>query len=284
MPGRGEISLGARFVLLAVLSLILMVVDQRQDHLSRVREVLSLAVYPIRVVVDLPFSAWRTIATAASDRSEMIRENERLRDQLLLAQNRLQGLYALERENERLRELLDSYEELGEERVLIAEILSVDLDYRQRFVINRGKVDGVYVGQPLLDADGVVGQVVSVSTMTSEALLITDADHAIPVTIERTGLRTIAEGTGDSGQLRLPYLTNSADVVTGDRIVTSGLGDRFPAGRPVGIIEEFASRPGQNFAHVTASPVAALDTDQEVLLVWHEERGDGEEPAAEVLE
>ncbi|HUF71946.1 MAG TPA: rod shape-determining protein MreC [Gammaproteobacteria bacterium] len=281
MPGRGEISLGARFVLLAAVSLTLMVVDHRQDHLSRVRQLLTLAVYPLHAVVDLPFTTWSSLASAVSDRREMIRENERLKTQLVIAQYRLQGLNALARENQRLRELLDSYEELDEDRVLIAEILSVDLDhYSQRFIINRGSVDGVYPGQPLLDADGVVGQVESVSRMTSEALLITDADHAIPVAIERTGLRTIAEGTGDSNLLRLPYLTNSADVVKGDRLVTSGLGDVFPAGRPVGIIEEFVMRPGQNFAHVTARPVAALDRDQEVLLVWHDVGEGHVEPAA----
>lgn len=275
MPGRGEISLGARFVLLAIVSLTLMVVDHRQNHLSRVREYLSLAVYPIHVVVDLPFRVWHSLTSAVSGRAEMLRENDRLRSQLVIAQYRLQELHSLERENERLRELLDSYEDRSEERVLVAEILSVDLEhYRQRFIINRGSADGVYVGQPLLDADGVVGQVESVSVMTSEALLITDADHAVPVAIERTGLRTIAEGTGDSSQLRLPYLTNSADVVKGDRIVTSGLGDVFPAGRPVGIIEEFVPRPGQNFAHVTARPVAALDRHQEVLLVWNDVRND----------
>jgi rod shape-determining protein MreC len=280
MPGRGDISLGARFVLLAVVSLVLIFVDHRQDHLSRVRELLSLAVYPINVVVDLPFRTWHSLTSAVTDRSEMLSENERLKNQLVIAQYSLQKLHALERENERLRELLDSYEQRGEERVLVAEILSVDLDpYSQRFVINRGSADGVYVGQPLFDADGVVGQVESVSVMTSEALLITDADHAVPVRIERTGLRTFAEGTGDSSQLRLPYLTNSADVVKGDRIVTSGLGDVFPEGRPVGVIEEFVQRPGQNFAHVTAKPAAALDRDQEVLLVWNDVRG-GQEPGA----
>jgi rod shape-determining protein MreC len=275
MPGRSEISLGARFIVLAVASLTLMVVDHRQDHLARVRELLSLAVYPIHVVVDLPFRTWHSMASAVSDRVEMIRENDRLESQLVIAQYRLQSMHALEMENERLRELLDSYEERSEERVLVAEILSVDLEhYRQRFVINRGSADGVYVGQPLLDADGVVGQIESVSVMTAEALLITDADHAVPVAIERNGLRTIAEGTGDSSQLRLPYLTNSADVVEGDLIVTSGLGDVFPAGRPVGVIEEFIPRPGQNFAHVTARPVAALDRHQEVLLVWNDEPSD----------
>jgi rod shape-determining protein MreC len=171
-----------------------------------------------------------------------------------------------------LRDLLAASEELREDRVLIAEILSVDLDpYRQRFVINRGSADGVYVGQPLLDANGVVGQVEAVSAMTSEALLITDLDHAVPVAVERNGIRTIAEGTGDSTLLRLTNLPNSAQVRPGDRLVTSGLGGVFPSGRPVAIVEEFTQRPDQNFAYVTARPVSELDRDQEVLLVWNEQ-------------
>ena len=177
----------------------------------------------------------------------------------------------LQPDRDRLRELLAASEELREDRVLIAEILSVDLDpYRQRFIINRGSADDVYVGQPLLDADGVVGQVEAVSAMTAEALLITDVDHALPVAIERNGVRTIAEGTGDSTLLRLTNLPNSADVRPGDRLVTSGLGGVFPSGRPVAVVEEFVRRPDQNFAYVTARPVSELDRDQEVLLVWNE--------------
>jgi len=283
MPGRGELSLGARFVLLAVLALILIVVDHRQDHLSRVRDVLALAVYPIQVAVDLPFKTWQTMTTAVSDRRDLMSENERLARQLVIAQYRLQNLNDLEMENDRLRQLLDTYDEVSEDRVLIAEILSVDLEhYRQRFVINRGSADDVYIGQPLIDADGVVGQVESVSMMTSQALLITDPDHSVPVAIERTGLRTFAEGTGDSTLLRLPYLTNSDDVVPGDRLVTSGLGGVFPSGRPVAIINEFVQQPDQNFAYVTARPVSALDRDQEVLLVWHQD-AEASEDASELL-
>lgn len=283
MPGRGELSLGARFVLLAALALILIVVDHRQDHLSRVRDVLALAVYPIQVAVDLPFKTWQTMTTAVSDRRDLMSENERLARQLVIARYRLQNLNDLEMENDRLRQLLDTYDEVSEDRVLIAEILSVDLEhYRQRFVINRGSADDVYVGQPLIDADGLVGQVESVSMMTSQALLITDPDHSVPVAIERTGLRTFAEGTGDSTLLRLPYLTNSDDVVPGDRLVTSGLGGVFPSGRPVAIINEFVQQPDQNFAYVTARPVSALDRDQEVLLVWHQD-AEASEDASEFL-
>lgn len=284
MQGRGEISPGARFVLLAALALALIVVDHRQDQLSRVREILSLAVHPIYVVVDFPFNVWQSITGSFSDRRSLTTENARLRRQVVISQYRLQDLNVLEMENNRLRGLLDSYEEVSEGRVMIAEILSTDLEhYRQRFIINRGSTDDVEVGQPLLDADGVVGQVESVSAMTSQALLITDPDHALPVAIERTGVRAIAEGTGDSSQLRLNNLTNSADVVLGDRLVTSGLGGIFPSGRPVAIIDGFTQRPEQNFAYVTARPISELDRNQEVLLVWKDDRGVGDE-SVEILE
>jgi rod shape-determining protein MreC len=143
--------------------------------------------------------------------------------------------------------------------------------------LNRGLADDVYVGQALLDADGVVGQVVEVGPLTSEAILITDADHAVPVAVNRNGLRTIALGTGDSSRLRLPYLTNSADIDVGDLLVSSGLGGGFPSGYPVGRVIEVRIRPGQSFAEVIAEPVSELDRDQEVLLVWIDE----DEPVAE---
>jgi len=273
ISGRSEVSLGARGVLLAVLALILMIVDHHQDHLTRVRELLSLALYPLNVAVDLPYRTWHSLSEAVADRGDLLQENTDLKRRLTIAEYRLQNLTALELENDRLRDLLDTSSELGEDRVLVAEIMAVDLEYRQRIVINRGSVDDVCVGQPLLDAGGVVGQVERVSPMTSEALLITGVDHAIPVAIERNGLRTTAHGSGDSGELRLPFLTNNADVEVGDRLVTSGLGGIFPAGRPVGIIKSIEQRPNESFAEVTARPVASLDRDQEVLLVWNESSG-----------
>jgi rod shape-determining protein MreC len=261
--------MGARFLLLSLVCLSLMLLDQREHHLARVRQALSVVVYPVRVLVDLPFSAWRATQTTFADRETLIAENESLKRERLNAEFRLQRLAALEMENARLRELLDSTARVGS-RALIAEILAVDLDpYRQRFDLNRGLVDGVYVGQALLDAQGVVGQVVRVGPLTSEAVLITDADHAVPVSVNRNGLRTIAVGTGDSGRLRLPYLTNNADIEVGDLLVSSGLGGVFPAGYPVGRVVEVRLRPDQAFAEVLAAPVAALDRDREVLLVWN---------------
>ncbi len=265
---RGGVGNGLRFLVLASISVTLMLLDHHQQHLSRVREALSVAVYPVKVAVDFPFNVWNVVSDAITERRTLVEENIRLKREQLETSFRLQRLASLEAENARLRELLDSSSKL-ESRALVAEILAVDLDpYKQRFSLNRGLLDGVYVGQALLDANGLVGQIVRVGPLTAEALLISDPDHAVPVTVNRNGLRTIAVGTGDSRRLRLPYLTNNADIEVGDLLVSSGLGGVFPAGYPVGRVVEVKQQPGQSFAEVTAEPMSKLDRDREVLLVW----------------
>jgi len=261
--------MGARFLLLSLVCFSLMILDYRDQHVERIREALSVVVYPLRLLVDLPFRGWASVRTNFATREALAAENEELKRERLNAEFRLQRLAALETENARLRELLDSQARVGS-RALVAEILAVDLDpYRQRFNLNRGLVDGVYEGQALIDAQGIVGQTVRVGPFTAEALLITDADHALPVSVNRNGIRTIAYGTGDTGKLRLPNLTNNADVEVGDLLVSSGLGGVFPAGYPVGRITEVTRRPDQKFADVWAEPASALDRDREVLLVWN---------------
>jgi rod shape-determining protein MreC len=268
LMGRGNVPLGLRFLLISIVSASLMLLDHREEHLARIRQALSLVVYPIQVGVDLPFAGWRLASRALTDQSALLEENSQLRSERLAVDVRLQRLAALEAENDRLRAMLDSSARVSD-RVLGVEILAVDLDpYRQRFTINRGLNDGVYIGQALLDAEGVVGQIVHVDLMTSEVVLISDADHALPVAINRNGLRTIVVGTGDSSRLRLPYLTNSADIEPGDLLLSSGLGGIFPSGYPVGRVLEVRRRPGQSFAEVIAEPAALLDRDREVLLVW----------------
>lgn len=276
--GRAAASLGLRFLSLSIVSLLLMFLDHRDDHLVRIRQVFSVVVYPVQMAVDLPFEMWRWATDSLADRSRLLDENSELKSEQFEYDARLQRMDALEAENIRLRAMLDSSARVSD-RVLVAEILAVDLDpYRQRFSINRGLGDGVYVGQALLDANGVVGQIVGVEIFTSEAVLISDADHAVPVSVNRNGLRTIAVGTGDSGRLSLPYLTNSADIEVGDLLVSSGLGGVFPSGYPVGRVLAVQRRPGQSFAEVVAEPAAELDRDREVLLVWTaDDVGAGEE-------
>lgn len=271
--GRTDVPLGLRFVLLALVCVSAMLLDHREDHLSRVRQALSVVVYPIQMLVDLPFEFFAWSRSSITERSSLIAENEQLTRALLDSKFRLQQLDALKVENARLRTLLESTAKFDNRR-LVAEILSIDLDpFRQRFVLNRGLQDHVFVGQAILDREGVVGQVVSVGQWSAEAVLITDADHAIPVVVNRNSLRTIAVGTGDQSRLRLPYLTNSADIAVGDLLVSSGLGEVFPAGYPVGRVVEIQTRPGQPFADVIAEPVSDFDRDQEVLLVFSDDDG-----------
>jgi rod shape-determining protein MreC len=280
--GRSGFSAGVRFLLLAIVCIALMLLDRREQHLVRVRQALSVVVHPVRVAVDLPFSTWANLRETFAARDALIEENRQFRRERLETESRLQRLEALERENARLRLLLDSTARLGS-RALVAEILSVDLDpYRQRLDLNRGLVDDVFVGQALIDAQGVIGQVVRVGPLTSEAVLITDADHAVPVSVNRNGLRTIAVGTGDSDRLRLPYLTNNADIAVGDLLISSGLGGVVPAGYPVARVLEVERRPDQPFAEIIAEPASSLDRDREVLLVWNspEEAPHAAEPAA----
>ena len=279
--GRSGFSMGARFLLLAIACIALMLLDRREQHLVKVRDALSVVVYPVRVAVDLPSKAWYSLRDTFAARDTLIAENQHFRRQHLETEARLQRLESLERENARLRELLDSKARVAS-RTLVAEILGVDLDpYRQRFDLNRGFYHGVYVGQALIDAQGVVGQVVRVGPLTSEAVLITDADHAVPVSVNRNGLRTIAVGTGDSGRLRLPYLTNNANIVIGDLLISSGLGGVFPAGYPVGRVTDIELRQDQAFAEIVAEPASSLDRDREVLLVWNDpDEGPGEEAPA----
>lgn len=282
IPGRGQMSLGPRFVLLAVIALALMVVDHKQQHLERVRDVLALAVSPIQIAVDMPFRAWYAMTDSLTERDALIAENQRLRVENRENRFRLQTLEALQRENQRLKALERSLDDLPDQPMLSAEIMNIDLDNRQHFRINRGATDGVYVSQPLLDVDGIVGQVTRVHDFQAEAMLITDAAHRIHVTNLRSEARTIAEGMGDTNLLRLPYLTNEADVRVGDVLVASGMGGVFPRGRPVAVVESVVWQPGFDFADVIARPVSSLDRERELVLVWPQQLAEAPaSPAAE---
>ena len=261
-------SLGTRMMLMALLSVALMVLDHRQSHLETVRDALSVAVYPIRVLVDMPSASFGWTRERLAERSRLVAENRDLRIESLRLRARMQQLATLEAENARLRSLMESPARLAN-RVQVAEILAVDLDpYRHRIALNRGAHAGVYAGQALLDAEGIVGQVVQVNPLGAEAILISDPSHATPVELNRNGLRTVALGMGDITRLDLPFLPNSADIRIGDLLTTSGLGDAFPAGYPVARVTRVERRPGEPFARIEAEPTAALNRTRQVLLVW----------------
>lgn len=268
------LSLNARAILLCLLSIILLGVDQRTDQLQPIRRVLSTATYPIDILAALPSTSWRWISSSLSSRSQLQTENHELKRQLLLQNARLQRMDALDEENRRLRELLKSSTRLQSE-VLVAEIIAVDMDpYRHSITLNKGLAHKVYDGQPLLDAYGVLGQVHTAAAMSSTAVLITDADHAIPVSNNRSGVRTVAYGTGQSDTLLLPHVPNHSDIAEGDLLVTSGLGGRFPAGYPVAVITKIHRDYGQPFATVHAKPTAHVTESRHVLLAWHEHLDD----------
>lgn len=253
---------------LVLASILLMTIDHRQHHLETLRGALSIVVYPIQFLINLPTTTRSWLQETFATRRGLQEENARLHAQHLLLQARLQKFEALEAENLRLRELLDSSFKVGE-RVLIAELMSVDLDpYRHQVMLNKGARHAVYVGQPLLDAYGVMGQILHVTPFTATAMLITDPAHATPVQVNRNGLRSIAVGTGSLQELRLPHIPNSADIRVGDLLITSGLGGRFPPGYPVASVVTVTVDPGHAFAQVVARPLSHLDRSREVLLVW----------------
>jgi rod shape-determining protein MreC len=257
-----------RCVLYSLLALALIIVDKRYDHLGRIRQLLSVAAYPVQVAVASPFQGWNWFRDSVTTRDVLRADKAKLEAELRLAQFRLQRYEALEAETQRLRALRDSTESVTD-RFVIGDVMNVDLDaFRERVLVDKGAGDGIYVGQAVLDSGGVFGQVARVGQLTSEVILVSDAAHAIPVQINRNGLRTIAVGTGESNRLKLPYLPTSADVIAGDLLVTSGLGGGFPAGYPVGTIAEVKRDPAQSLADVDVKPAAALDRSKELLFVW----------------
>jgi rod shape-determining protein MreC len=265
--GRGP-PLGATFLTLALLSVGLMVADVRYDQLRRVRELLSAGAYPVQVAVDTPFRAWDWLTDSFADRSRLRQENLELTARLRLANLQLQRFAALEDENRRLRDMRENSAGVAD-RVLVGSILNVDLDpFRHRVLVDKGARDGVFKGQAVLDAEGIFGQVSPGHAETAEVSLITDAEHAIPVQSNRSGLRTIAVGTGDSGRLSLPFVTVDSDLKVGDLLISTGIGGVFPRGYPVAEVTRVERTAAVTFALVDARPTARLDRNREVLLVW----------------
>lgn len=229
---------------------------------------LAAAATPVYWIADLPSRLGDWSETHVQSRSQLLEENARLRRENLVLQGRSHQMSSLQAENVRLRALLNSSALLRDD-VLVAELIGVSPDpMRHQLVLNKGEQDGVFVGQPLIDADGLLGQIVEVSSISSRAMLITDATHSIPVQVNRNGVRAIAEGTGVLGMLEVHHVAATTDIREGDLLVTSGLGGRFPVGYPVAVVSEVERDPGQPFARILARPSAALDRSRHVLLVF----------------
>lgn len=267
--GRGP-PLGAGLFFLGLVSVGTMMLDHRSNYLETVRMWMGAATNPIYTVVQAPSQAWGWATSSFADRARLRQENAELSEQLRVARVKLLQFDSLRQENARLRAVREASAGVGG-RTMIAEIMRVDIDpFRHRVRINKGVDHGVFRGQPVLDAFGIVGQVVQVDKYTSTLILISDAEHAIPVQVNRNGIRSIAVGTGDLSRLSLPYMTVESDVKPGDLLVSSGLDGIFPAGYPVATVAKVERNPAETFALVEARPLAQLDRDREVLLLWAE--------------
>ena len=262
-------SLFVRTIILVIASIALMVADHRWQHLESVRSGLSNLIYPLRYTINIPgeFIAW--VDESITSRNTLLEENKRLKEESLLSQVRMQKMETLELENQRLRKLLGTPKKASE-RVLIAEIFSVDQDpYKRLITINKDKNDGAYIGQAIIDANGIMGQVIHVEAHESTVMLISDSNHAVPIQINRTGLRGTVFGTGDSSKLELRFIPHNADIKVGDVVSSSGLGGRFPPNYPVGTISNIERPAGDTFAKIYITPSAKLDQSREVLMLWH---------------
>lgn len=259
-----------RLLAALVLAIVCVFTDVRSDWLAPVRSTLALATEPVVAAVDFPRRAVLAVGDWFTTRNTLAADNARLRQENLVLQRHVQRLAALTAENVRLRELLNS-SALLDSRVQVAEIIAFDPDpSRSEVIINKGRDEGVYVGQPILDASGVLGQVIAAGRGQSRVILISDRRHGLPVEVSRNGVRAIAQGTGSAGELQLQYLPVTVDVRVGDLLVTSGLGGVFPRGYPAGRVASIERDPGATFMTVAALPAAALAQSRHVLLVSEE--------------
>lgn len=252
-----------------LLSIALMFLDSRfKTWTDPVRYQLNGLFAPVYEVMSWPGRASEWLVEAGMSGEAVREENRYLKSQLLVLSGRLQKFSELAAENARLRGLIDSTV-VVDGRVMIAEIVGVDPDpFRHIVMVNKGEPEGIYVGQAVLDARGIMGQVIEVGPQTARVMLIADREHALPVRVARNGVRAIVAGNGDIGQLTLQYVPESADVKVGDLLLSSGLGLRYPAGYPVGVVTRVNRNSGSEFADISARPAAELDRSRHVLMLF----------------
>jgi rod shape-determining protein MreC len=248
-----------------------MFLDIRFSQTDRLRQSISYIVSPVQSLVSMPGDILDWSSETFSERDELLNSNRALRSQMLILQQKAQQLAVLEAENDRLRRLLDATARL-ESTVLTAELISVDPDpFSIQVIVNRGAQDGVFIGQSVLDADGLFGMVVQVDSLSSRVALIADVNLAVPVYVNRNGMRSVVVGTGDLNSLEMEYVPDTADVQIGDILVTSGLAGRFPVGYPVAEVTAIEHDPGEPFARIRAKPLAQLNRSRSLLMVFQQE-------------
>lgn len=272
-----------RVMVLVALSLAMMLIDHRTQQFEKIRNILQTVVYPVMFISTIPREMIRGVTGSMEMSSSLQTDNDSLRQENLLLHSRLEKLHSLEADNRRLKRLLGQSEQIAE-HVLLAELVEVSLEpYTQKISLNKGSSDDVYVGQPVINGDGVIGQVVHTSQFQSTVTLLTDPGSAIPVMVMRNGLRGVLFGTGVRNKLAMPYLTADADIRVGDLLISSGMGGRFPTGYPVATVTEVRQDPSDEFLTINTLPVTQLDHGREVLLIWPESTKDQPVPELENL-
>ena len=244
--------------------------EKRLESFASVRAALSLPVAPFQYLISWPVNFIDNLQNALSSHEDLVQENLKLKTDQLLLRSQLQRLIAIESENNYLKALLQSSHQV-KGRTLIAELLAVDAEpFVHQVVLDKGSRDGVHIGQPVLDANGVMGQVIQVGPLTSRVLLVNDPHSGIAVQNVRSGLRTVAVGDSYSGKMRLLYVSKTADIRPDDIFITSGLGDHYPEGYPVGKVASVNKDPAHQFADIFLQPSARLDSSRQVLLIWYQ--------------
>jgi rod shape-determining protein MreC len=249
-----------------------MMVDINLPEFKSVRSFANIIIGPFYRIADIPELITELGNSAVKSRQEIIDENQRLKSEVTVLSGRAQRMASLVAENGRLRALLNSTALVADDDLVIAEIIGVSpqLD-KHHIILNKGSQAGVYEGQPVLDADGLMGQVLDVGLFTSRVILVTDQSHAVPAQLSRNGMRVVAEGIGNYGLLILSHVALTADIQVGDLLVSSGLGGRFPIGYPVAKVSEVERSEGSAFLTVKAIPEAKLNRSRHVLLVFDDQ-------------
>ncbi|QTS83660.1 rod shape-determining protein MreC [Coxiella endosymbiont of Amblyomma nuttalli] len=276
---------GLRTLIYVGLAITLLVLDQKAAFFQKTRAYLAFIVLPMQYLVNAPIKTLHWIATSITTQEQLIDDNTRLRAHELLLESKLQKLLALERENSQLRELLKSTSYVNNTRITIAQLLAVNLDPNlQQIIVDKGMRYHIYIGQPVLDAYGIVGQVVHVGPLASKIMLISDPKSAVPVQDYRNGIRAIAVGMGNSEKLVLINIPDTSDIQKGDLFVSSGLGLHYPIGYPVGIVSEIGHSSSKRFATIILQRSAHLEQLQQVLMAWPSKRASLAKAVQEELE
>ena len=263
-------------MLLLITSIALLFIDHRFNSLSLARSWLTFAITPVQWISDLPSRIFSTANELFTSRTELLTENTRLKAKNLILEQKVQKLASLTAQNLRLKELLHA-SELMDEQVLVAEIIGMDPDpYSHIVTINKGSLDGVFKGQAIVDAHGVMGQVIHISPISSQVMLVTDVASRVPVQVNRSGYRAIAVGTGSKDFIELMHIPDTVNIQEGDLLMSSGLGHTYPVDYPLGKVKKIIHTPGEVFAKIQVQLLAAINRTRFVLLVFR-----GEEQAVQ---